>query len=433
MKDTLTAIIHKPATFLGRLAGYHDLIELHDKWIKQAWDDEEPVGIKAFRGSFKTSSVVILGVIRHLLLNPKDRIALIRKTQQGDATPTLQAISRILKIPEIWAIFEYLYPGIRLDEDTSTRLRLSTLPPQYKEASIMAYGVYDSITGTHADVILTDDILNIKDRTSSAERARTRASFYELQNIVDHMGTTKQIYNGTCWHEQDVWQDIQKIAKVYDYPASEYWDQLFTPEQLQAKKDSMPATLYAINYELTFVKDDSLPFKDIRFAREGITADTWQTTRVYAQLDCAYGGKDTTALTLLAGDIVRGWVWEKHVNDCMNEINAICQNFSVSRGYIELNADKGLILDRLRIAGATTWSGYQEKMNKVVKIGTILKEHWHRLQFDKKTDLLYTEQISEWIDDTTAHDDAPDSLASLLRETAQGGRVTTLQKMALGL
>ncbi|MFY9378851.1 MAG: hypothetical protein WAP07_01255, partial [Acutalibacteraceae bacterium] len=247
MKTILKPIIKKPATFIGRLAGYNDLTEMHNEWIRLAWDSETPTGIRAFRGSYKTSSVIIIGSIRYLLLNPDKRILLIRKTQQGDASPTLQAISNLIKTPSIWAIFQELHPGISIVEDTRNRFRLSTLPAGIKEANITAFGIGDSITGTHGDVILTDDILNIQDRVSSAERTRTKNAFYELQNIADN--GAKQIYNGTCWHERDVWQDIEKIAKIHDYPASEYWEKLFSPEDLQKKKESMPATLFAINYE----------------------------------------------------------------------------------------------------------------------------------------------------------------------------------------
>ena len=413
MKTILKPIIKKPAIFLGRLAGYKDLTKMHDEWIRLAWDSETPTGIRAFRGSYKTSSVIIIGSIRYLLLNPDKRILLIRKTQQGDASPTLGAISNLIKSPDIWAIFKELYPSISIIEDTRNRFRLSTLPPGVKEASITAFGIGDSITGTHGDVILTDDILNIQDRVSSAERKRTKNAFYELQNIADN--GAKQIYNGTCWHERDVWQDIEKIATVYDYPASEYWEKLFSPEDLQKKKESMPATLFAINYELTFMKDESLPFKDIVFSDVSIGAYSWKQHRIYAHVDAAFGGRDTTAFTIICGDIVRGWVWEKHIKDCMQEIYSITESLSVFQGFIETNADKGFVLSELN-KGAIHWIGYNENMNKGIKISTMLKKNWGRLKFDRKTCPIYLQQVGEWVDDTTAHDDAPDSLASLLRQ-----------------
>lgn len=44
-------------------------------------------------------------------------------------------------------------------------------------------GVNGSLTGKHYDVIFTDDIVNLKDRTSRAEREHTKSVYMELQNI----------------------------------------------------------------------------------------------------------------------------------------------------------------------------------------------------------------------------------------------------------
>lgn len=419
MKTLLRAIINKPAQFLGSLAGYHDLTDLHNEWIKLAWDQKEPVGIRAFRGSYKTSSVIIIGGIRYILLNPDKRIILIRKTQQGDASPTLRAMVNLIRSEKIWSIFQYLYPGIEIVEDTKTRFRLSTMPTGTKEANVMAFGIGDSITGTHGDVILTDDILNIKDRVSVAERNKTKQAFYELQNIADD--GAKQIYNGTVWHEGDVWTDIAKVAKIYDYPASEYWDQLFEPESLEKRRESLPPTLFAINYELSFIHDDSLLFSRVRYSDETIDENSFRQGKVFAHVDGAYGGRDTTALTVKAGDLIFGKVWPDHVSKHVQEIGRICREYNVSMGYAETNADKGYLLNELKETG-TPWRGYHEKTNKEIKISTVLQKHWDRLQFDRRTDDEYIQQVSEWSEDGRGSDDAPDSLASLLRQT-EGGTI----------
>ena len=55
-------------------------------------------------------------------------------------------------------------------------------------------------------------------------------------------------------------------------------------------------------------------------------------------------------------------------------------------------------------------------MNKYIKISTYLKSNWSRIIFIKGTDTEYINQILDYTENAT-HDDAPDSLASLIRET----------------
>lgn len=49
-------------------------------------------------------------------------------------------------------------------------------------------GIYASLTGKHADIVITDDIVNIKDRVSRAEREKTKLQYQELQNVKNRGG-----------------------------------------------------------------------------------------------------------------------------------------------------------------------------------------------------------------------------------------------------
>ena len=55
-------------------------------------------------------------------------------------------------------------------------------------------------------------------------------------------------------------------------------------------------------------------------------------------------------------------------------------------------------------------------MNKYIKISTHLKGRWADVVFIKETDKEYINQILDYTENSS-HDDAPDSLASLIRET----------------
>ena len=68
-------------------------------------------------------------------------------------------------------------------------------------------------TGKHAYYVITDDICNIDDRISRAERQHTIAQYDELQNIRNRGG--RIINLGTPWHKDDVFGRMPNIHR-YD-------------------------------------------------------------------------------------------------------------------------------------------------------------------------------------------------------------------------
>ena len=57
---------------------------------------------------------------------------------------------------------------------------------------------------------------------------------------------------------------------------------------------------------------------------------------------------------------------------------------------------------------------YAEEMNKFLKITTYLRGEWPNVVFVKGTDKEYIKQITDF-NEEAEHDDAPDSLASMIR------------------
>lgn len=421
-QKTLNDLIYRPATTLGRLCGYDRLTALHDAWIRQAWDSDGPQAMLAFRGSYKTSAVIIIGIIRYLILFPDRRVILVRKTQMADAAPTLQTISRLMGLEIVRLFFTDIHGGeFRITENTQTRLRLSTLPAWYKEGSVNAFGIGDSITGTHGDAVVTDDILNINDRVSAAARQKTLNSFYELQNIIENTGRVKQIFNGTRWHPQDVWEAVSKAgAEFHEYPASLYWNGLFPEGELEKKKASMTPALFAINYELTFMKDESLLFQDPDMSGV-IDGELWRTGQwAVMHVDAAYGGSDTTALTVAQGDNRLGRLWEGHVQNRVAEIAGLYRKYRCQAVYCENNSDKGYLARELEKAGLGVVK-YHERENKAVKIATYLYPPWKNLKWCPETDAEYMAQVLDWSETAKGHDDAPDSAASVQRIVDRNG------------
>ena len=84
-EEFLRLVIDQPH-YLGWLIGKDKLTPLHSEWIKYCWDSNQPRALQAFRGGYKSTAVDLVGCIRNFLINPNERVALIRKSFNDSAT-----------------------------------------------------------------------------------------------------------------------------------------------------------------------------------------------------------------------------------------------------------------------------------------------------------------------------------------------------------
>ena len=106
-------------------------------------------------------------------------------------------------------------------------------------------------------------------------------------------------------------------------------------------------------------------------------------------------------------------MWRKHIDDVEDEIILLRKAFNAGRIHCEDNGDKGYLGKSLIKKGERV-SLYHESMNKYLKITSYLKDVWEDVIFVKGTDKEYIEQICDY-NENAEHDDAPDSLASVIR------------------
>jgi hypothetical protein len=97
-----------------------------------------------------------------------------------------------------------------------------------------------------------------------------------------------------------------------------------------------------------------------------------------------------------------------------DEIVSLHRQLLAGRLYCEDNGDKGYLAKTLRAKGLRVVS-YHEDMNKYLKITSYLKSAWKNVVFVAGTDREYIDMITDY-NENAEHDDAPDSLASLVRE-----------------
>ena len=401
--DAVQFLLTKPYK-LGHMLGFTKLTEMHNEWIIDMIRGTEDKTLQSHRGSYKTTCVSI-AVALLMILVPRKKVMFMRKTDADTKEIVLQ-VRKILESAQIRYFVSVIY-GIDLKLVTSTYANITTnLNYEPKgTAQLSAMGVNGSLTGKHFDLIFTDDIVNVEDRISRAEREHTKLVYQELQNIKNRGG---RIYNtGTPWHKEDCFVLMPNIQKYDCYSTG-----LISSEELQNLQQSMTASLFAANYELKHIADE-----EVLFPNPVTNGDPAMAEQGRCHIDAAYGGEDYTAFTICNKHngkyYVFGKLWHRHVDDVTDEILKYRKAFNAGRIAMETNGDKGYLSKALRAKGELTMP-YNEKMNKFLKITSYLKAEWRDVIFVAGTDEEYINQVCEY-NENAEHDDAPDSLASLIR------------------
>lgn len=404
-REAAIAILLNEPVKIGYAVGFDKLTALHNRWIIEMIRGTQDKTLQAHRGSYKTTCVSIALACIFVLL-PNKKTLFLRKTD-ADVKEVIRQVRNILLSPPMQEAARLIH-GKDMVLITQTASELSSnLPSDSKGTSqIVAMGINGSITGKHFDRIFTDDIVNVQDRTSKAERDRTKIVYQELQNIRNRGG---RIFNtGTPWHKEDCFSLMPNIERYDCYSTG-----LISKEQLQIIREAMTASLFAANYELRHIASD-----DVIFTSPQTGADPALAEQGICHIDASYGGEDGTAFTICRKSggkyYIYGRLWQKHVDDCLPEIIRLRKAFNAGIIYCERNADKGYLAKALRDKGERA-DTYHEKMNKFVKITSYLKSEWKNVAFVAGTDAEYINQICDYTENAE-HDDAPDSAASIVRK-----------------
>lgn len=411
--DYVNWLYERPMEY-GHQMGFTLLTELHNGWIRSMICQGPDHTLMAHRGSYKTTCVSVAFAIM-MITRPNDRIMFVRKTDT-DVKEVIEQVEHMLLNEKTQYLVKQMYgTNLTLVVNSSTELKTNLTNDPRGTSQLLGIGIGGSLTGKHYDYIFTDDIINMKDRSSRAERERTKDAYRELQNIKNRGG---RIFNTlTPWHVDDA-------ATLMPEPERWPWDTtgLMTQEQYDEIAKVTTPSLLAANYQLRHIPSD-----DVIFTSPKTGADQSLVEGGECHVDAAYHGEDFTAFTAMAvHDGVRyvyGRMWRKHVDDVMSLIMDDYRRLMLGRLYTETNADKGYSARAFKDMGARVVP-YPESMNKHMKIVTHLKAAWPSIVFVEGTDQAYIDQICDYTEDAE-HDDAPDSLASL----CQRGRFHTGERV----
>lgn len=403
-KKYLDIIVDEPYK-IGHWLGFKDLTELHNEWIKLMMFSEEDKTLLAHRGSYKTTCLT-LAIALLMIIKPNMTIIFLRKTD-SDIKEVIKQVAKILNSNLLKHIVMKLYGiDLVLIEHSAFNITTNLVATNKGSSQLTGLGIKTSITGKHADLVITDDIVNLKDRISKPERDLTKASYMELQNIKNRSG--RILNTGTTWHKEDCIA-IMPNKIIYDC----YNTGLIERDKLEEIRQSMTPSLFAANYELKHIAD-----ADALFTNPNFTSDSELLFNGICHIDASYGGSDGTAFTIIKqkddGFIVFGKRWNKHVDDCLSEIYKLKEMYLGGSISCERNGDKGYLAKKLREDGNIV-DDYDERMNKYIKIATYLRNNWNKILFLEDTDPDYINEILDYTEDAE-HDDSPDSLASILRK-----------------
>lgn len=396
-------LIHNPIAF-GHAVGFDKLGTLHNAWIQDMVRGSEDKTLQAHRGSYKTTCVSI-ALAEIIVLLPNLKTLFMRKTD-ADVKEVVRQVRNLLLSPYMEALCEKIHgKPLILTTVSATEISTNLTADNKGTSQLVACGVNGSLTGKHFDRIFTDDIVNVQDRISRAERDHTKTIYQELQNIRNRGG---RIFNtGTPWHKEDAFSMMPNIEKHDCYSTG-----LISGDELQTIKSSMTSSLFAANYELRHIASDDVIFDTPQMGAEPCLAE-----QGICHIDAAYGGDDYTAFTIArkkgAAYYLYGRLWHKHVDNCMDEIIRLRKSFNAGEIYCETNADKGYLAKALRAKGERAVT-YHENMNKFLKITSYLKAEWRNVVFVAGTDDAYIDQICDY-NENVEHDDAPDSAASIVK------------------
>ena len=405
-KQAIDFLINNPVKY-AHMLGFTKLKQLHNDWIKKMIQSKDDKTLEASRGTYKTTCVSIALALVIILL-PNKRTLFMRKTD-NDIKEVIKQVQKILQDPHTLYFVQVIY-GVNLKLTVQSATEISTnLTTDIKGTSqLVGMGCGASLTGKHFDFIFTDDIINIQDRISKAERDRTKIIYQELQNIKNRGG---RIFNTlTPWHKDSA-ESLMPNVEKWDCYCKEI-KEVISDEELADIKSKMLPSLFAANYELRHIASE-----DVIFTSPITNGNPAMCEQGLAHVDAAFGGEDYTAFTIMRyydkKYYVLGKLWRKHVEDCYSNIFDLYNKHLCGKLYTEKNADKGMVARDLKRIGIRAVP-YNESTNKHIKISTYLKVIWSNVIFVEGTDPEYIEQILDYTEDAE-HDDAPDSAAVLAR------------------
>ncbi len=172
--------------------------------------------------------------------------------------------------------------------------------------SVAALGVGSVATGTRADLLVCDDIVDVKSLRSRADRERVKSYFHEnLMNLLEPTGRFWGLF--TPWHVDDLNSNLKRnpayalFRRAVGDNLEPVWAEKWPSERLEERRREIGTLSFARAYRLVCVPEEDVPIRGewVRFWNE--PADTRRLTPLgspaYEQVVLAVDPAVSTAST----------------------------------------------------------------------------------------------------------------------------------------
>jgi hypothetical protein len=146
--------------------------------------------------------------------------------------------------------------------------------------SVAAFGVGAGSTGTRADLLICDDVVDVRSLHSRAER--DRVSDYFTNNLMNLLEPDGRFW-GLCtpWHSDDLNARLKKngayalFRRVVGPDFEPVWPEKWPAERLRARLGEIGSASFARGYRLVPIADDETPIRAawVRFWTEPAECD----------------------------------------------------------------------------------------------------------------------------------------------------------------
>ena len=143
---------------IGHWVGFNDLTELHNEWLRSFLYFNEDQTLQGHRGSYKTTTLSLF-LTEHTIIKPNETVLFFRKTGT-DVNEVIRQTSNMLHSGCIQEIVRVLYgKDLILTTDKSSEINTNLTTAIKGQSQIVGLGLGTSITGKHADIVVTGDIV----------------------------------------------------------------------------------------------------------------------------------------------------------------------------------------------------------------------------------------------------------------------------------
>ena len=357
--------------------------------------------LEAARGYGKTDYVAIVRPAYEIYKNPKKTFIVINK----DKSKAKSAIAEMARCLEA--------NGVDLEVNTTSNFRVKGLVGKQDNGKAMSTKM--SPKQNHPDFIICDDIVDIKDKYSPAERKYIRDYFEALTGLSDNI-----IFLGQPVFYKDLYSEIRHRLKVMSLPHGSIPE---LDHDLEARRAAGVSEAFInANYHLKVSADASVPFAGIE------EVNFFPSSSSFMWIDPSDGQGDYTAICVLTGNfedlIFAGFCFNKAWYECEEELKQIWSMYRAEKGGFETNkhGNHPVILLRqkgLNFAGRATTENKEAKIQnaathkKNIKLSTFVP--------NKNADLIEANKLFnktvkeyEYKGGTDIKDDAPDAIASAM-------------------